>query len=236
MMGLYPAMIRLEGSLVTVVGAGEVALRKVKELLRCGARVRVVAPCLHAGFAGIPAEYAQRLELRERAYRNGDIDGSLLVVAATDDPDVNGTVFIEARERNILVNAVDDPPNCSFFVPSSFRKGALLMSISTGGASPAMAARLCRQLQEHIPEHIDSILQALAEARTVLKDGSCFGHLDAGGRAQILKTIVNDDARLEQLRSAFEQGTIASFLQGCLCGLYGPQPCAPAARSGFPNR
>ncbi len=215
-MKLYPAMIRLSGSLVTVVGAGDVALRKARELLCCGARVRVVAPRMHDGFPGLSGEYADRLELREREYRPGDIDGSLLAVAATDDPEVNRAVFTEAREKNILVNAVDDPPNCTFFVPASFRRDDFLLSISTGGASPAMAARLCRQLQEHVPEHIGALLQALAEARSALKQESRFAHLDAHSRAGILKTIVCDDARLERLRIAFEQGDIVSFLQGCL--------------------
>jgi precorrin-2 dehydrogenase/sirohydrochlorin ferrochelatase len=215
-MELYPVMVQLEGRRVTVIGAGEVALRKVGDLLSCGAQLCVIASAMHAGFAGLAEEYGDRLSLMLREYRSGDLEGSLLAVAATDDTDVNRAVFAEAQKRNILINAVDDPPNCSFFVPSSFRKGDFLLSISTGGASPAIAARLCRELQGHIPEHIDSLLKALAEARAVLKDGSCFAHLDTGMRGEILKAIVNDDVRLEQLRSAFEQGTIASFLQGCM--------------------
>jgi precorrin-2 dehydrogenase/sirohydrochlorin ferrochelatase len=215
-MELYPVMIRLAGRRVTVIGAGEVALRKVGDLLNCGAQVRVIAPAMHADFAGLAQEYGASLSLIAREYRNGDIDGSLLVVAATGDTDVNEAVFIEAHKQNILINAVDDPSNCSFFVPASFRQGAFLLSVSTGGASPAMAARLCRELQEHIPGHIDTVLQALAEARDVMKHDSRFAHLDTHARAALLKSFVGDDARLEQLRSAFEQGTIASFLHGCL--------------------
>jgi len=79
-----------------------------------------------------------------------------------------------------------------------------------------MAARLQRELQKNIPEHIDTILKALNEARQMLKIGGPFVHLDTVRRGKVLKAIVNDDGRLEQLRSAFEQGTIASFLQGCL--------------------
>jgi precorrin-2 dehydrogenase / sirohydrochlorin ferrochelatase len=214
MMELYPVMIRLAGQRVSVIGAGEVALRKVRDLLRCGARVCVIAPVMHADFDALADEYSAVLELKRREYCSGDIDGSLLVIAATDDTEVNRAVFTEAQQRSILINAVDDPPNCSFFVPSSFRKGDFLLSISTGGASPAMAARLCREFQGYVPEHIDSLLKALAAVRAVLKDTSCFAHLDAGSRAQILKSIVHDDARLEQLRIAFEQADIVAFLQG----------------------
>jgi len=215
-MELYPVMIRLAAQRVTVIGAGEVALRKVRDLLCCGARVCVIAPVMHADFAGLADAYGAALELRQREYCSGDIDGSLLVIAATDDTVVNRAVFTEAQKRNILINAVDDPPNCSFFVPSSFRKGDCLLSISTAGASPAMAARLCRELQEHIPEYIDRMLKALAEARAVLKDESRFAHLDTVGRAEVLKTIVNDDTRLEQLRIAYECGDLESFLRTVL--------------------
>jgi len=211
-MELYPAVIRLAGSLVTVVGAGEVALRKAGDLLRCGARVRVVAASVHEGFSGLAEAYGGLLEIISRDYRRGDIAGSLLAVAATDDPDVNRAVFAEARESTILVNAVDDPSNCSFFVPASFRKGGLLLSVSTGGASPAMAARLCRELQEHIPGHIDSILEALAEARLILKNARRLARLDAAGRSEILQSIVNDDACLAELRAAHACGDLEAWL------------------------
>jgi len=211
-MELYPVMIRLAGRRVTVIGAGGVALRKVGDLLRCGAQVRVIAPVIHADFTGLAEEYGDRLEILPREYRAGDIIGSLLVISATDDETVNRTVFAEARERSILMNAVDDPPNCSFIVPSTYRRGDLIISISTGGASPALAARLQRELQKHIPEHIDIILKALNEARQMLKHGVPFAHLDTVRRGEILKALVNDDGRLEELRIAFEQERLESFL------------------------
>ena len=216
MMELYPVMVQLDGRRVTVIGAGEVALRKVGDLLSCGAQVRVIAPCVHAGFAGLAEDYGDRLEILHREYRAGDIAGSLLVFSATDDETVNRTVFAEARERSILMNAVDDPPNCSFIVPSSYRKGDLTLCISTGGASPAMAARLQRELQKNIPEHIDTILKALNEARQMLKNGGPFVHLDTVRRGEILKAIVNDDDRLEELWIAFERGAVEAFLLGVL--------------------
>jgi precorrin-2 dehydrogenase/sirohydrochlorin ferrochelatase len=215
-MELYPVMVQLEGRRVTVVGAGEVGLRKAGDLLSCGAQVRVIAPSVHAGFAGLAEDYGDQLEILQREYRAGDIIGSLLVFSATDDETVNRTVFVEARERSILMNAVDDPPNCSFIVPSSYRKGDLTLCISTGGASPAMAARLQRELQGHIPKDIDSMLEALNEARQLLKGSTSFAHLNTVSRGEILKTIVDDDARLEELRIAFERGSVESFLLGVL--------------------
>ncbi|PKL36023.1 MAG: siroheme synthase [Spirochaetae bacterium HGW-Spirochaetae-1] len=211
-MELYPIMINLEGRRVCVIGAGEVALRKVKDLLGCGALVSVIAPLMHEGFAGLAEYYGDRLVMIKREYRYGDVGDSVLVFSATNDERVNGTVFNEAQERNILINAVDDPPNCSFFIPSSYRKGDLIMTLSTSGASPAMAARIRRELQKHIPEHIDIMLEALKEAREMLKSDSRFVHLDSVRRGEVLKTMVNDDARLEELRLSFEQGSLGTFL------------------------
>jgi precorrin-2 dehydrogenase / sirohydrochlorin ferrochelatase len=215
-MELYPVMIELAGRRVAVIGAGSVALRKAVDLLRCGARVSVIAPAMHEGFAVLAEEYGDRLDLIAREYHYGDICDSLLVFAATDDEEVNRSVFNEARERNILVNSADDPFNCSFFLPSFFRKGDLIMSISTAGASPALAARLQRELQKHIPEHIDSILAALREARQMLKNAGPFSHLDTHRRGEILKSIADDDGRLAELRIAFERGGLETFLLGFL--------------------
>lgn len=212
MMELYPVIIQLAGRRVIVIGAGEVALRKVGDLLRCGARVSVIAPSMHEGFAALVDHYGDRLGLIRREYRRGDIADSLLVFAATDDETVNRAVFNEARERTILVNAADDPSNCSFFIPSTYRKGDLLMSISTGGASPALAARLRRELQQYIPEHIDTILEALNAARQMLKHDGLFAHLDTVRRGEIMKAIVNDDGWLEELRIACHQGGLEGFL------------------------
>ena len=182
---LYPVMIDLAGRRVTVVGAGDVALRKVADLLRCGARVNVIAPSMHEGFAGLAEEYGDQLVMIPREYCRGDIGDSLLAFSATDDEEVNRAVFTEARERSILVNSADDPSNCSFFLPSSYREGALVMSLSTGGASPAMAARLRRTLQQHIPENIDTILEALNAARQMLKSSAPFYTLIRSGVARL---------------------------------------------------
>jgi len=216
MMELYPVMIRLAGRRVTVIGAGEVALRKVGDLLSCGAQVRVIAPAMRADFDGLARDYGPSLALIMREYRAGDLEGSLLAVSATNDAAVNRAVYAEAMQRGILINAVDDPPNCSFFIPSSYRAGDLTVAVSTGGASPPLAARLRRELQKYVPEDIATLLEALKQARHILHSTESFAHLDADARGRLLKAIVHDDALLKELRDAFEQGQLESFLQGGL--------------------
>lgn len=211
-MNLYPVMINLEDRLVTVIGAGEVSLRKVEDLLETGARVRVISPVFHSGFKALGENFPGRIECLEREYREGDLDGAALVFSATNDGGVNASVFTEATERNILINAVDDPPNCSFFIPSFIRRGDLLMALSTSGASPSMAARLRRSLESHIPENIEGVLASLRAARELLKNDDAFGGMDFEKRGAILKKVVNDDGLLESLGSAHTAGRLRKFL------------------------
>jgi precorrin-2 dehydrogenase/sirohydrochlorin ferrochelatase len=144
-MGYYPAMIDLTDTLCLVVGGGEVGRRKIEALLAAGARVRLIEPepeeILRTGIA------SDRVELKAEPFDPAHLDGVGLVVAATDDPAVNEAVFEAARKRNVLVNVVDVPAWCSFIVPAVIRRGDLLVAVSTSGASPAMAARIRREIE-----------------------------------------------------------------------------------------
>ncbi len=212
-MKLYPVMVNLSGRLAVVIGGGEVASRKVLDLVEAGADVKVVSPEFTASIL-TAAESSISLQLVKREYTNGDLDGAMIVFSATNNPDVNKKVFSEAEKKGILINAVDDPPNCSFFVPSFIRKGELLLSLSTGGASPAMAARLRREIEKYIPDNIDIILEKLKDARTILKEAECFSCTDSPKRGEILKKIVNDDMLLEAVNSCSSEEEMIAFLSG----------------------
>ncbi len=216
-MNLYPIMINLEGRLTVVIGGGEVALRKTRDLIDSGARVKVVSPEFHQDFSVLENENPGILELVKRKYIGGDLAGAMLVFSATNDSGVNREVFKEASAGNILINAVDDPPNCSFYIPSMYRKGDLLMTLSTGGASPSMAARLRRELQEHIPEDIDVILAALREARELLKTSPAFDQLDFDERGAILKKVVNREELLVDLCDSCKEEKLEEFLKSRVC-------------------
>lgn len=213
-MGLYPVILNMRDRLAVVIGGGEVALRKVKDLLAAEARVRVVSPMMHPGIMEMNREWDERLEVVVREYRAGDLDGAALVFSATNDPGVNRIVFGEAEERGLFINAVDDPPNCTFFVPSFVKKGDLILALSTGGASPAMAARLRRELEGHIPGNIEELLAALREARRILQEGREFAGLPAPARGSLLRRIVDDDALLEGLAASVKSGKAGDYLKG----------------------
>lgn len=214
-MKLYPVMVNMEGRLAVVVGGGGVAARKVADLLESGAKVKVVSPEINDDIVTLGA--CNDLELVKREYEYGDLDGAALVFSATNDRFVNELVFMEAEGRNIFINAVDDPDNCSFYVPSFTRKGDFLFALSTGGASPAYAARIRRRLEKEIPDGIDILLYKLRRAREILKSDKAFSDLESPERGEILKKIANDDLLLDSLKCCNDDEDLIR----CLSGLRG---------------
>lgn len=211
-MKLYPVMVNMEGRLAVVVGGGGVAARKVADLLESGAKVKVVSPEINEDIMKLGA--CNDLELVKREYEYGDLDGAALVFSATNDRSVNELVFMEAEGRNIFINAVDDPDNCSFYVPSFTRKGDFLFALSTGGASPAYAARIRRVLEKDIPEDIDVVLERLRRAREILKSDKAFSDLESPERGEILKKIANDDALLDSIKCCDDDEDLIKCLAG----------------------
>lgn len=163
-MPLFPIFINLEGRRVLIAGGGHVALRKAERLSPYGADIFAVAPEFIPGFAGIPG-----VTLLERRFEPGDIDGAALVIAATDDPELNAAVSELCRWENVPVNVVDDIEKCSFVFPSLVRRGELSVGISTGGASPSAAQYVRRGVEQLVPEGFEGILDFLSAHRAEVK-------------------------------------------------------------------
>lgn len=159
----YPIMVDLSGKRCLVAGGGTVAERKVARLVECGAEVVVVSPRATARLKALAS--AGRISLRHRPFRPADLAGAFLVVAATDDPEVNRAVAAGARRAGGLVNVADDPAACSFLVPSVLRRGDLTVAISTGGGSPALAKRLRERLEQTVGPEYEAFLAALGRLR-----------------------------------------------------------------------
>ncbi len=160
---LYPAGLVLDRRRCVVIGAGRVASGKIAELLACGAEVHVVAPSIHPEIRALGARGA--LTLTERAYRDGDLDGAWLALAATGVPEVNRAVRDEAERRRVWLNSADDPDNCTFTLPARLRRGPLLVTVSTTGKSPAVAAWLCRRLEDEIGPEYETLVELVAAER-----------------------------------------------------------------------
>jgi uroporphyrin-III C-methyltransferase/precorrin-2 dehydrogenase/sirohydrochlorin ferrochelatase len=162
-MPLLSIFLKLDGRRGLLVGAGAVALDKIGSLLKTGVKLRVVAPVARAEIRELAA--AGKLEWVEREFQPSDLDGSFMVIAATDLPEVNAAVYREAVARGIACNSVDDIPNCDFFFGSVVSRGDLQIAISTAGESPALAQRLRREIDGQLPEDLGPWLARLGELR-----------------------------------------------------------------------
>jgi precorrin-2 dehydrogenase / sirohydrochlorin ferrochelatase len=159
----YIACLRLAGRRCLVVGGGEVGLEKVEGLLVCDAEVTLVAPEAVPELEELAREKSIRWEQRD--YSPQDLEGAFLVIASTDDTDVNIRVYEDAEARAMLVNVVDVPPLCNFILPAIVRSGPLAIAISTAGASPALAKRMKREIAESFGEPYARLAVILNEAR-----------------------------------------------------------------------
>src|ERR1700758_5272775 len=160
---LYIACLRLSERRCVVVGGGDVGLEKVEGLLACDGEVTLIAPAAHEALRDYAREGS--IEWRERGYAGADdLEGAFLVIAATDDTDVNIAVFEDAERRAMLVNVVDVPPLCNFILPAIVRTGPLAIAISTAGASPALAKRIKREVQEQFGAPYAELAVLLNEA------------------------------------------------------------------------
>lgn len=160
---LYPVYLKLDHKLCLVVGGGKVAERKVRSLLECGAVVRVVSPEVTPHIKQWHNQ--EGLELWQREYQPQDLEDVFLVFAATNQSKVNQRIAEDCRIRNLPVNVVDDPEGCSFTVPSVIRRGKLSIAVSTGGASPLLAAKIRRQLEQHFGPEYGEFLEILSDLR-----------------------------------------------------------------------
>ena len=164
----YPMFVDLEGRRCLVVGGGPVGTEKVEKLAEHGAVIRLVSPEVTPELAAHVAA-GRVAEHHARPYRPEDLDGCLLVIAATSLDAINRMVWQDAEARGMLVNVVDVPALCNFIVPSIVRRGELAVAVSTGGASPVVAKHIRRDLEERYGPEWEALVALLRELRDDLK-------------------------------------------------------------------
>jgi len=193
-MSLFPAFLKLQGRLVTVIGGGVIAESKLTGLLDSGARVRLISPRVNAKIDSLVRD--ARIEWWPKHYEEGDLHGAFLVIAATSLRHVNAAVFQEAEARGTLCNAVDDVDHCHFYYGSIVQRGDLQIAISTNGKSPALAQRLRKELEEQFGPEYEIWLQQLGEEREKLFAAS----MDPEERKRLLHDLASADAFKSFLR------------------------------------
>ena len=202
----YPICLDISGKRCVVVGGGNVAERKVRRLLACGARVEVVGKTLTSVLTAWKGQ--GKIVHLEGGYEDSFLAGAALVIGATDSEGVNGRIAADARKRGIPVNIVDNPALCDFILPSVVERGDLLIAVSTGGKSPALAAKLRGELEEAYGPEYAVLVEILGELRERV--------IAAGGPSaenrERFATVVRSDV-LDQIRRK-EWGRVKETIHG----------------------
>jgi uroporphyrin-III C-methyltransferase/precorrin-2 dehydrogenase/sirohydrochlorin ferrochelatase len=166
-MDYLPLFLQLRSQPVLVVGGGRVAVRKVELLRRSGACVTVVAPELRDELRAAAAA-GQIQHIAER-FTATHLEGTILVVAATNDHEVNVAVSSAARERRLPVNVVDDPALSSFIFPAIVDRSPIIVAVSSGGESPVLARRVREQIESVLPAKLGALARFMGDRRKAVQ-------------------------------------------------------------------
>ena len=192
-MPYYPIFLDLRDKNVLVVGGGKVAERKILNLLKYGCRIHVVSPELTSQLEKLVAN--KKIQHLPEQSMNQAMSEAFMVIAATDDAVVNARIASRAKEQGLLVNAVDQPRDCNFIMPSVVKSGDLQIAISTGGKSPALAKKIRKELQTLFGSEYGSLVKLLGILRTeVLAQGDTSSE-----NKPFFESVVNSDL-LELIR------------------------------------
>jgi precorrin-2 dehydrogenase/sirohydrochlorin ferrochelatase len=155
---MFPLVADLRGRRVLVIGAGRVGAQKVAQLRTAGARVSVISDVVNAPLGDLES-------LSIRPYQRGDLSGAFLVVSATGDAAVNDLIVAEAKDGNVLLNVVDDMQRSNFFFTAVHRDGDVVVSVSTEGASPALAQWVRNTVAAALPKNLAEVARRLRAER-----------------------------------------------------------------------
>ncbi len=165
---MYPLFLKLTNSKCLVIGGGPIAERKTITLLESGASVTVISPDITLKIQ----DFVKRniVTYQKRSFEPNDTQGFFLIIAATNSKTINKMIYNEASDSQRLINSVDDPENCNFYVPAKITRGDLQIAISTSGKLPLLAKKLRNKLGEVLPNSIKGDLNRLYHLRTKILD------------------------------------------------------------------
>jgi precorrin-2 dehydrogenase/sirohydrochlorin ferrochelatase len=198
----FPINLNLEGRSCLVVGAGRIGLRKTEQLLATGARVTVVAPEVVGDFAALP------VTIHQRAFELTDLDGQRLVITATGNRELDQLIYDTCEERGIWINSADDPDRCAFTLPAVVRRGDLMVTVSTGGNSPALSSWMRQKLEALVGPEFEEVVNELAQERVLIHaDGRSTEDID--WKPIIEKIVASHNIHMSCPRESL-QGTVTA--------------------------
>ncbi len=209
-MEALPVFLDVRSVRCLVAGGGEVAFRKARLLARARAELHIVAPEAGDPMLELLQEHGGRLDRRE--IREEDFEGAQLVIAATDDPEVNENVSRWARERGIPVNVVDQPALCTFYMPAIVDRSPVVVAISSSGTSPVLTRSLKEMNEVMMPARIDRLALLLGSMRGEVKSRIA----DFAGRTAFWENVL--DSEVPELVYAGREEEAKAALEGILAG------------------
>lgn len=198
----FPINLNLEGRSCLVVGAGSIGLRKTEQLLAAGAIVTVVALEVVSDFAGLP------VTVHQRAFELTDLDGQRLVITATGNRELDQLIYDTCEERGVWINSADDPDRCAFTLPAVVRRGDLMVTVSTGGNSPALSSWMRQKLEALVGPEFEEVVNELAQERELIHaDGRSTEDID--WKPIIEKIVASHNIHMSCPRESL-QGTVTA--------------------------
>jgi len=182
----YPMMIDLKDREITIIGGGKVAYRKATHFLSFEGHITVISPSFIADFENIKTQ----IHLIKDTYKEEHLQKSTIIVAATDDKSLNTQIGTYCKGHGLLCNVVSNQELSSFIVPSFIKRGELVISVSTGGNSPALASKIKRELEEQYDSSYEAYVALLGKLRqSILKQD-----IEETEKVDLLKRLVDMDS------------------------------------------
>ncbi|MCH5212627.1 MAG: bifunctional precorrin-2 dehydrogenase/sirohydrochlorin ferrochelatase [Oscillospiraceae bacterium] len=175
---MYPVMLNVKGRICTIIGGGAAAMIKAAALVREGAEVRIVSPEIHTDFADI--------NHIAKKYEKSDLIGSFIVIAATDDEDLNRQIISDAAELGILALNASDPESSDFIPMAHISNGDVTVAASTGGAYPMLAKKICDDVDI---EAYNKICKILKKQRKIILGKN----ISREEKRALFKTLITDE-------------------------------------------
>ncbi|ROR28289.1 uroporphyrin-III C-methyltransferase/precorrin-2 dehydrogenase/sirohydrochlorin ferrochelatase/precorrin-2 dehydrogenase/sirohydrochlorin ferrochelatase [Mobilisporobacter senegalensis] len=189
-MTYFPFYVDISNQNCLVVGGGKIAYRKIKILLEFNVRIKIIAPGISRQIYDLESEinkkHLKKIIIIDREFEDGDIDDTDFVIAATDNEHLNSHISRLCKRNNKMVNVVDVKEECSFIFPAIIKMKEMVVGISTGGNSPAMAAQIKKEIQKNIPDYYGELIEFLGENRDYIKSEVS----DSGDRKKVYDELI----------------------------------------------
>jgi len=205
-MRYFPAFVDTRQLRVLIVGAGEVAARKLELMLKTEASITIVAPLVCNAVRQLVAP--SRVLLEQRPYRESDLDNQNMVFVATDDSLLNEHIYHHACARNILVNVVDNTPLCRFITPSIIDRSPVVVALSSGGTAPVLLRYLRQKLEATLPAGLAKLASFSDKFRDLVK----ASFHDVTARRYFWESVLESDVA-EEVVTGLENKAERRFLE-----------------------